>query len=411
MKLQKIGLTVSIVLLLNAFVNVSAKSFTVAPGSDSAAIQKIIDEASDAKEQPATVLFSEGEYVINEVLRPQIIRPRISAPYIRTSGETIDIYVCDLDITKFFSLFLQNDRAQIKLKISDTKPEKIIYDCVTGASYNWVISASVPPGINEGLYDVLVSSNNGYLIQRKAIKLVELYKQDFTFIHLSDTHIGAQDYVKRNKHLRDLFKKLQDFDPEFIAITGDCIHNMAPTAKEGSADILWEDFLNYFRDIHIPIYVCPGNHDFRDEADMLSEYNRCMGPRYFSFDYGRNHFIMLDNAWDCSGYEKQVKWADEDLTRHHNSQFKVILQHVFFDDGHMPSYFRTLCDKHGINLLLDGHMHRNKESSFGKTPTLHLNIAAVNSNGYDPEQHGKGWFCVINVKDGKIRLHKNLQIQ
>ena len=75
MKLQKIGLTLSILLLLNTFVEVSAKSFTVAPGSDSAAIQKIIDEASVAKEQPVTVLFSKGEYTIDATI--QIKKPVI----------------------------------------------------------------------------------------------------------------------------------------------------------------------------------------------------------------------------------------------------------------------------------------------------------------------------------------------
>ena len=62
MELQKVGIVV-LFLFFNTLVEVSAMSLKVAPGSDSAVIQKVIDEASTVKH--ATVLFAQGEYILD----------------------------------------------------------------------------------------------------------------------------------------------------------------------------------------------------------------------------------------------------------------------------------------------------------------------------------------------------------
>lgn len=362
----------------------------------------------------------------------EIIRPRRNAPYIRISGETITINVaCDADVER---VILQSDTGVVVLEVRDMVRETVVYDAATGATYDTTVMATIPDKTPPALYDLLLKTLAGWTIQRKAVKVLSGYKRDFTFVHLSDTHIGVQDYQKWNPYLNNVITEIKKISPEFLVITGDCIHNACDRGKQGPAEYLWRDFWSYFDQLDIPVFVCPGNHDYRDKTNALAEYNRLMGLRYFSFDYGSSHFVMLDNALDCwkndgeddnwipPGYEEQVRWADADLAQHKDSDLRVVLQHIFYKDGvptdrekllaqlEMPAYFKAMCDRRCVDVLLDAHTHCNVEGAFGQTPTQRFSIASASSN-YDPARFGVGWFRVLRVNDAQLVSYQSVQAQ
>jgi len=68
MKLQRTALIASLLMYPQVVATAWADVFVADPGSDSAAIQRIIDKASAAEKQPATVLFGKGEYTIDATI-------------------------------------------------------------------------------------------------------------------------------------------------------------------------------------------------------------------------------------------------------------------------------------------------------------------------------------------------------
>jgi hypothetical protein len=107
-------------------------------------------------------------------------------------------------------------------------------------------------------------------------------------------------------------------------------------------DILFDDLSLFPRlnsviaQIGIPWYNVPGNHELNllapDDVHSLETFKRFFGPTYYSFDFGRAHFVVLDNIeykgrGDTSdpanlrgsgGYEarfgkRQLAWLERDL--------------------------------------------------------------------------------------------------
>ncbi len=128
------------------------------------------------------------------------------------------------------------------------------------------------------------------------------------------------------------------------------------------------DNLNTFRQyngvvsrLDLPAYNVPGNHDSnfrsRDDAGSMETFKSVYGPSYYSFNYGKVHFIILDDVeyfgWDTvknkySGYrgyisEQQLNWLKNDL------QF-VPEDHLIVMNMHIPIY-TEYSESPGVNVV------------------------------------------------------------
>ena len=90
--------------------------------------------------------------------------------------------------------------------------------------------------------------------------------------------------------------------------------------------------------IGIPFWQVIGNHDLdmdapTDEASTAT-YSRHFGPRYYSFDRGAVHYVVLDDVhWHGSGYlgylgADALTWLEQDLARVERGGPVIVATHI-----------------------------------------------------------------------------------
>ncbi|MCP5052087.1 MAG: Cna protein B-type domain containing protein [bacterium] len=155
-------------------------------------------------------------------------------------------------------------------------------------------------------------------------------------------------------------------------------------------DILYDDLSFYDRmdqvvgKIGIPVYHVMGNHDMNfqvpDHIHEAETFKRTYGPDYYSFDYGKVHFVVLNTVkymgWDHEknrrgryvGYvhERQLTWLKNDLAFVPNDHLVVLTMHIPIMTDLMPydntrilnreALFNVLENRNHL-LALAGHMH------------------------------------------------------
>jgi len=109
-------------------------------------------------------------------------------------------------------------------------------------------------------------------------------------------------------------------------------------------DIMFDDlslFPDYERAVErlgIPAFQVVGNHDLDfdgpTEESSTRTFRRRYGPRYYSFDRGHVHYVVLDDVfWHSAGYvgyldSDQLAWLEEDLKRVEPGRPVVISLHI-----------------------------------------------------------------------------------
>jgi hypothetical protein len=92
--------------------------------------------------------------------------------------------------------------------------------------------------------------------------------------------------------------------------------------------------------VGIPFYNTHGNHDAnydgRDTYDHYETWRTVYGPRYYSFDYGPVHFVILSNVLFPNGGtryvpglgEAQLEWLEADLSHVPVDRLVVLAMHI-----------------------------------------------------------------------------------
>jgi len=209
----------------------------------------------------------------------------------------------------------------------------------------------------------------------------------------------------------DTFKAIFFGDPqprtqrEIDYIAHDVVEELAGTdAKFGVTlgDILFDD-LSLFPSMNatvalvgIPWYNVIGNHDVNREAkkDYLSDetFERIYGPPYYSFDYGKVHFIVLDNImWTDGRYvggfgAKQLAFVKNDLKQVPDNKLVVLMMHIPLTGTTDRQQLYRLIEKRPYTLSLSGHTHTQEHHFIGETDgwkgtTPHHHIVNVTVSG------------------------------
>ena len=183
-------------------------------------------------------------------------------------------------------------------------------------------SAEVTLVEGENTITVVATDNAGNV----ATETITVYRvEPFTFIHLTDPHIGYYDITEEELPLlheygvaevdpetmvesvekfTDTLQAVKTHNPDFILNTGDLVESNNPDFFHAYAGIL--------KSIEIPVYHTPGNHDRRDKwgrGDDLTNYNSIIKPDDCSveplgdfgdyyFDWKGYDFIGLDSGAD-----------------------------------------------------------------------------------------------------------------
>jgi hypothetical protein len=113
----------------------------------------------------------------------------------------------------------------------------------------------------------------------------------------------------------------------------------------------------------MPFQVVMGNHE--GSGVLFSKYlpYPFTGGRYWSFDYGPAHFVIVDQYTNYGPGSPQLAWIEDDLDAT-TKPWKFICLHEpgWSAGGHanntsVQNYIQPLCEKYGVRVVFGGHNH------------------------------------------------------
>lgn len=144
-------------------------------------------------------------------------------------------------------------------------------------------------------------------------------RADFTFVHITDTHVAASNAPGSRAALnRALYREISQLSPKpaFVVTTGDVC--------EIGTDAEYAAYRKSLDDLSVPHYDAPGNHDVRWNPRGKEGFVRgARQPLYQSWNHENVHFVLLDST--------------------------VLLQHWGHFDQAMLDWLRADLEKVGVN--------------------------------------------------------------
>ncbi|MBM3477528.1 MAG: hypothetical protein FJX75_30020, partial [Armatimonadetes bacterium] len=224
--------------------------------------------------------------------------------------------------------------------------------------------------------------------------------EDFSFIHMSDTHIPystTANVMREAKGLGPIEMAPYGITapaPSFVLVTGDL-------TEFGGGNGSWERFIGVMEEIGLPFYSVSGNHDNTWDSCRPRIAARYRAP-YYSFDHGGVHFVGLDSASPQDprpGFgREELLWLKEDLAKLAPGTPVILFYH------HPPgNEFASPYDRYRLYDLLRGH-----------NVVVHLvghghGIRGWQDEGFDYAMGGSTFgpnagFAIVDVREGKLRI-------
>jgi hypothetical protein len=165
------------------------------------------------------------------------------------------------------------------------------------------------------------------------------------------------------KPFEGLISKINEVKPALVVNLGDLIYGYGPASK----DKQWDKYEATIKQIHVPYYQVPGNHDTHSK-DARRVYGRRFGKFYQSFDYNDCHFVLLDNTehqrWGYIG-PTQLNWLKDDLKQTRARAVFVFLHFPVWEPERItPEYYdfwaqtlHPLFKGSRVRAVFAGHYH------------------------------------------------------
>jgi hypothetical protein len=197
-----------------------------------------------------------------------------------------------------------------------------------------------------------------------------------TFIAFGDSGTGSVQQ-------RQLAQRMSADTFDLALHAGDIVYG----AANGTGDASYRTYDDWFFDVYAnwlrsrPFVPTEGNHDSRPSNNNGRAYldlfslprNGASGgfpehaERYYSFDYGPVHFIVLDTEFafqDVTRRAEQLSWADADLSAT-SQPWKVALFHrspysaggEHGSDAAVRAAFAPFLERHAVQLAISSHEH------------------------------------------------------
>ena len=194
---------------------------------------------------------------------------------------------------------------------------------------------------------------------------------DFTFVQISDTHIGFNkeanpDPVATMREAVDHIIKLPK-QPSLVLHTGDVSHLSKPAEFDAAEQVM--------KSMHYETRYIPGEHDVigDDGKEFFARFSKNENPGgWYSFDQGGVHFVGLvnvltfDKTQAGSFGDEQLEFLEKDLQGRSASTPIVVFTHVPMWPIY-PQWGWTTADapqaisylkRFGSVTVLNGHIHQ-----------------------------------------------------
>ncbi len=156
-------------------------------------------------------------------------------------------------------------------------------------------------------------------------------------------------------------------------------------------DVVWDDLSIYdyqnqvIAAIGSTVFNLPGNHDLNYDGKRpwanRNTWVKYFGPSYYSFNYGKVHFIQFDNIWQKGdGYvgkigQKQLNWLQNDLKTVPKDRLIVLNMHIPLHSIQSTGEYNRVTDRDSLFAILNsyqnvaafaGHTHTLEQYQLGK---------------------------------------------
>ncbi len=230
----------------------------------------------------------------------------------------------------------------------------------------------------------LVWTVSGGIPQSQALgQAAKAGKGDFTFVQISDSHIGFAKPANTNVvgTLQEAVKRINAMSPtpDLLLHTGDISHLAKPEEFDTVDQVLKE--LKVAQKFYVP-----GEHDVSDHGKLYMErFGRgSQGRGWSSFTHRGVHFIGLVNVLEFDGAglgvlgQEQLAWLKKDVKGLSSSTPVVVFAHVSLwsvypewgwgtqDSAQALSYLKRF----GSVTVLNGHIHQTLQKIEGNV-TFH----------------------------------------
>lgn len=169
---------------------------------------------------------------------------------------------------------------------------------------------------------------------------------DWRFAHLSDTHVHAGNALR----LRRALEQARRSGCDFAVVSGDLVKD-ALRVSEAAARGEYALFVAEAARAELPVRSALGNHEVfaieRHESLVATThpsygkklYEEILGPRYYAFNRGAIHFLVLDTVGidDLRYYgfldPEQLEWVKKELTHVPQGTPVVTVGHIPLRSG------------------------------------------------------------------------------
>jgi hypothetical protein len=185
---------------------------------------------------------------------------------------------------------------------------------------------------------------------------------DIKFIAYGDTRSYPVAHNNVAEAIVNTYNSDEDFQSIILAV-GDLVNN-------GNSESDWDNqfFDPSYSNIQemlatIPYQSCMGNHE--GTGALFTKYfpYPFVAGRYWSFDYGPAHFVVVDQYTSYGPGSAQLTWIESDLAST-TKPWKFIYLHEpgWSAGGHgnnssVQNYIQPLCEQYGVSILFAGHNH------------------------------------------------------
>ena len=310
-----------------------------------------------------------------------IIYPRFGFPAIVEKNSTITIIYqapCCIDSAVISTSF-------------DPIPDKIELKILSNqrSGENWYCKVLVPEKTPEELYNLTLCFGDISVTEPRAIYVENKVDGNFTFIHLTDFHVGDPRGMKESvwktigwKAAKRCIEEINLLNPDFVIITGDLVFGQIYPGEYGRE---YEKCYRILERLQVPTFMCPGNHDgyIQFGQDGFTFWKKYFGPLNYTFSYGNASFIAVNSydwpryarlafsilALSWGGYisENQLKWIEKELSKscaklkiimlHHNPLWNTSHQSLFGIGYAGREELLRMIERYKVNAVFAGHVH------------------------------------------------------
>jgi hypothetical protein len=185
----------------------------------------------------------------------------------------------------------------------------------------------------------------------------------FMFVVIGDTRPQKHGRIEMPQQFLDNIAEVNRRRPVFSINVGDLIYGYEDDL--GLVEREWDAYLEAVKTFEQPLFSVIGNHDVFDEPSEGYFLKRFGGLRWYSFDYGPAHFIVLDSDV-AGGMDKivgeQLEWLKQDLEASKDKALKFAFLHKpLWREGYGGQWnedVHPLLVEHGVTAVFAGHEHR-----------------------------------------------------